>query len=767
MRRLSRVVLALLVRSTMSYGNEEASTQRRDARPVLAPETLDDSVHALEVSTEPPTRLRANATPATPYVQRSAVQPRVPHGYEQPSYVQPSDEPRERTEPSVHAMQPAIPALPRLRSRRDTAAVVPAHPAAVEAPHPADVAAARRSSQKIATDASRSAHSSSRTRERKPTVEAKRESVVHPAAVAPGHAPSEHSSSRSARGSSPGVAVAPAPAPDAKRAASAAVPASAAKRADSEAAPASAAKRVEGAPAAKPTTEAAPEARSRSASASKSASQSASKSTSEPKFARGSSPSVVGSAPADPAPEIPGMIDPMLVTLPPELGPSIYSWVRRLALQADLQTADRVLRDALTEITSSLSVTIVYPGQDGLWSLGPDDEIPKETTPIIACAQARRALIASHTALIPIITTSETVGVVVLTRNPRNPGYLPVEQIAMIGLARESASILHHLAVQHLQKAHEQKADKGGLYRGEALEAHRTRGNEGVLVQLSPGWVKRAYPLLALALVIAAAFSIFITVPTYSSGSGVVYIDGVTVSAQQGGTVDAVLVQPGQSVNAGTAVVRLSAQAELDELTAAQTEHNGILQQMLFDSTDEQVKKQLHASHNRLTLAEARVNAKTVRAPHAGTISDIRVRSGQPLQPGEPIATIVQPGAEPQIFAFLPSKDRPRLRTGQVIQIELVGYTKGREQAIITYVGTEAIGANEAAKTLGQTLADALKLPLGSYVLVKARLPSRTFKTQHSVLNYHHGLLAKTEVKISEKPFLVSLLPALEKYLPD
>ena len=453
--------------------------------------------------------------------------------------------------------------------------------------------------------------------------------------------------------------------------------------------------------------------------------------------------------------------------MPPELGPTIYSWVRRLALQADLQTADRVLRDALLEITSSLAVSIIYPGQDGLWTLGPDDEIPRDPTPIIACAQARRALIASHTALVPIVTTSETVGVIILTRNPRNPGYLPVEQIAMIGLIRESASILHHLAVQHLQKADEAKLDKGSLYRGEALEAHRTKGNEGSLVQLSPSWVKRAYPLLVGALLIAAAFSVFITIPTYSTGSGVVVIDGAQVTAQQGGTVDIVMVTPGQAVLAGTPIVRLSAQAELDELTAARTEHNGTLQQMLFDATDEQLKKQLHQSHNRLTLAEARVNAKTVRATKDGTVSDIRVRSGQPLQPGEPIATILQPGAAPEIYTFLPSKDRPRLRVGQVVQIELVGYTKARELATITYVGTEAIGANEASKTLGQTLADALKLPLGSYVLVKAKLPSRTFKTQHNTLNYHHGLLAKTEVKISEKPFLVTLLPALEKYLPD
>ena len=95
LKRPRAVVLALLVRSTMSYGNEEASTHRRDARPVLAPETLEDSVHAHELTTEPPTRLRANATPATPYVQRSAVQPQA---YEAPSYAAPSYPPCDRTE---------------------------------------------------------------------------------------------------------------------------------------------------------------------------------------------------------------------------------------------------------------------------------------------------------------------------------------------------------------------------------------------------------------------------------------------------------------------------------------------------------------------------------------------------------------------------------------------------------------------------------------------------------------------------------------------
>src|SRR4030095_7213203 len=102
---------------------------------------------------------------------------------------------------------------------------------------------------------------------------------------------------------------------------------------------------------------------------------------------------------------------------------------------------------------------------------------------------------------------------ITLPRNPRQPAYQPIEQIAMIALAREAAPILHHLAVQHLQHASEIKADKGSLYRGEALEAHRTRGQEGALVQLSPAWVKRAYPILVVAMLAAVGFALLIRVP--------------------------------------------------------------------------------------------------------------------------------------------------------------------------------------------------------------------------------------------------------------
>jgi membrane fusion protein (multidrug efflux system) len=460
-------------------------------------------------------------------------------------------------------------------------------------------------------------------------------------------------------------------------------------------------------------------------------------------------------------------IDPLGVAVPPELGAPIYGWVRRLALQADLAGADRVLRDALLDLTSSLSVSIVYPGPDGLWSLGADEEIPRDAQPLIAVATARRAVVSSHTAIIPVVTSSETVAVVTLTRNPRNPTYHPIEQIAMIALIRESAAILHHLAVQHLQHASEIKADKGGLYRGEALEAHRSRGSEGVPVNLTPAWVKRTYPVLLLTLLTAIAIAVFMTVPTYSSGLGIVSLQGTSVTAPAMGTVDQILVQQGERVTKGQALVRMHSAAEDAELVLAETEYTNATIQYMIDQTDDQVKRALASASARVERARAGVDARVVRARKDGTVSDRRIQLGQALGVGDHVLTIVDPQTEPEVIAVLPGRDRPRLKAGQTLQVELGGYKKIREQATITSIGNEVVGGNEVARTLGAQQADSLELQGGSWVIVKARLPSRTFKTEHREYHYFHGMQLTAEVKVQSKPFLVSLLPALEKYFPD
>ncbi|TMQ16239.1 MAG: HlyD family efflux transporter periplasmic adaptor subunit [Deltaproteobacteria bacterium] len=451
-----------------------------------------------------------------------------------------------------------------------------------------------------------------------------------------------------------------------------------------------------------------------------------------------------------------GAIDPLAIPTPPELAGPIYGHIRRLALQADLAGADRVLRDALAELTSSLACAIVYPGTDGLWTLGDDTEIPRDAQPLVAIATARRALIASHVAMIPVVTTTETVAVITLTRNNRQPAYQLVEQIAMVALAREAAPILHHLAVQHLQRQSEIKADRGSLYRGEALEAHRTRGQEGQLVQLSPAWVKRAYPLLIVTILIAIGFAIFVKVPTYSTGTAVVVFEGSTsVTATASGTVEKVFVHENEAVKKGDPVIRLNSPDEVAQLAAAEAEWRNLQAQFLLDQSDEQIRKSLASAATSRDHALARVEARTIRAPRDGVVTNLHAKEGVALQLGGYAMQITDENSEIEVLAFLPSKDSPRIREKMGMQLELDGYKKARV---------------EAAKLGGDMLTESIAkdLQLGTtWITARARLPERTFKTEHNTYHYHHGMHAVVEVKIQSKPFLATLLPAIEKYLPD
>lgn len=489
-----------------------------------------------------------------------------------------------------------------------------------------------------------------------------------------------------------------------------------------------------------------------------------------PEPAPAATPAPTPAAQAGPALQLPpgvGAIDPLAVPIPPELAPTIFGWVRRIALQSDLKGADKMLREALLDLTSSLSIAIVYPGPEGLWTLGEDDELPKDAQPLVAVATARQAIVTTHSAIIPVLTASETVAVVTLNRNPRNPAYHPIEHIAMIALLRESAAILHHLAINHLQRTAEINADKGGLYRGEALEAHRSRGHEGVPVSLSPFWVRRAYPMLVAMILIALVVTIFLSVPTYSTGQGMVVLPGQTTTSPAMGTADEVMIEPGKVVAAGQVMVRLHSSDQAAELQLALTQLKNAKMHYLQEQADEGAKKALSEAAARVERAQAAVDARVIRARRGGVVADVRVRVGQAVNVGDFIATIVDPGTEPEVMALLPGSDLPRLRIGQTLQLQLDGYKKVPLEATVTAVGNEVIGAEAAMRYVGQQQADQFKLQGGNYVIVRAKLPSRTFETEHRTYYFHHGMIGQTEVKVASKPFLVSLIPALEKYIPD
>ena len=143
----------------------------------------------------------------------------------------------------------------------------------------------------------------------------------------------------------------------------------------------------------------------------------------------------------------------------------------------------------------------------------------------------------------------------------------------------------------------------------------------------------------------------------------------VTVSAEEGGVVEAVLARKGERVRPGQPLLRLDAdvlQAQLDQATAqaALAEETWQRQKRLWE--EEKVGTEmnyLQARYNAETArAQARVLAErlertTIRSPVAGVLDDRMVEIGNMVAPGTPVArvldldTVKVVGGVPERFA--------------------------------------------------------------------------------------------------------------------
>jgi len=266
-----------------------------------------------------------------------------------------------------------------------------------------------------------------------------------------------------------------------------------------------------------------------------------------------------------------------------------------------------------------------------------------------------------------------------------------------------------------------------------------------------------AYPsLIALvaAVLIAAAI---LEVPTYSTGVSIITLEGERITAAVPGTVAELLVAPGSRVAVGDPLVRLRALAEDAELEAAETDHRNALATFLTTPGDDAARHALATTATRRQRARAAVEARTLRASAAGIVGDIRVRAGQLVTPGAQVLKI-SPSAEPSVVAVLPGRDLPRLAIGMTLQIDLPGYHKQREEAVIDAIGSQVIGPEEARRSLGDPIGDALPIT-GSVVLVHAHLAARTFEASGREYAFHDGMVGKAEVKVDHDRLLRVLLP--------
>jgi multidrug efflux pump subunit AcrA (membrane-fusion protein) len=303
------------------------------------------------------------------------------------------------------------------------------------------------------------------------------------------------------------------------------------------------------------------------------------------------------------------------------------------------------------------------------------------------------------------------------------------------------------------------------LFRAEAI-AHRARAHtEAHVLALTPRWTRWTYWLLLSVLGIAAIFSVVARINEYASGPAVIRLEGRRdVTARFAGTVANIGVQPGQRVADGDLLVTLYGAQEAAELERTRREFDLELVKLLRDPSDAAARAALTSLRAQRELAEARLAERVIRAPQAGTISDIRIRAGQELHPGDVLLSLRDADAPCVVVAMLPGNYRPQLRPGMPLRLELDGYRYAYREVVIDSIGDEIIGPAELKRYFGPELGDTMEVS-GPTLLVQAHLPSNTFRARGEQFHYYDGMRASAEVRVRAASVLVTLVPGLRAVL--
>lgn len=371
-------------------------------------------------------------------------------------------------------------------------------------------------------------------------------------------------------------------------------------------------------------------------------------------------------------------------------------------------------------------------------------------------------------AAVPILDPDGRVlAVLAAVRSPDGPEFSGEDLEILLRLAEAAAPTFTQLRFLE-EEAAPARLYADGLFREKAIEHHQDglRG-EGDLLRADPRWMRWTYRLLLGVVVAGLVFSLVFKVREYASGPAVVRLGGRTdLTATTDGTVSEVAVQPGQRVESGRLLVRFYGAREAAELERIERELEMQLIARLRNPADTGAERALLSLRAERELAQARLAERELRAPRAGVVSDLRVRPGQRIAPGQVLLSLAGEGSDPTVLALLPGEYRPLIRPGMQLRLELQGYQYMYQRLEVESVSNEVIGPAEARRYLGEEIADAVPLD-GPVVLVTARLPSSTFEVEGKVRRYHDGMWGQGEVRVRAERVLVALVPALRALFED
>ena len=248
---------------------------------------------------------------------------------------------------------------------------------------------------------------------------------------------------------------------------------------------------------------------------------------------------------------------PALLGQMPVLEREVFQLARRIALQADLPAAMRVLHHGLSRLTDSSDVMCVF-FDVALWSAwvlpdgragrGLDDQVQQLVAQV--AGSGRRAVL-GH-ALIEPVGPAPARAVFLVRRPPTSMVYGQLEIATLAAIAAALCGLIGHFVAEHVALREQARRDARSLLRPETLAARRAApGAPGRVVATARTWIRWAYPALiglVAALIVAAAI---VQVPTYSTGVSIITVEGEPVTSPIPGTVAEMMVAPGAQVAAG------------------------------------------------------------------------------------------------------------------------------------------------------------------------------------------------------------------------
>jgi multidrug efflux pump subunit AcrA (membrane-fusion protein) len=300
------------------------------------------------------------------------------------------------------------------------------------------------------------------------------------------------------------------------------------------------------------------------------------------------------------------------------------------------------------------------------------------------------------------------------------------------------------------------------LFRQEVIVSLMRRGARGDVVRVHPAWVRSAYWIVLASLLGVVAFAALARVHQYAEGPAIVLFTGRSeVIAQQAGTIESVEVARGQAVAQGQVIARLDEGPQAERLTTLQREFDQRLVEYMQTPSDPRIVAALTQARTERETARSAIKARAIVAPRAGVIKELVVRTGQRVEPGKPVAAVVERGASEglSIYAFLPGGSRSRLTAGQRLVLSLPGYRGALITTTVIAASQEVLSAGEArARFLGPRYADSVPIA-GTVAVVQATLATPEFEADGERYQLYDGMVGHAEVQLASTTILESLAP--------